>query len=131
VATIIAVEPVQNSEKLWKCQVNVGDEQPRQIIAGLQPYISKDVMEGLSAVVICNLKPAKLAGEVSEAMLLAATSTADSSIVRTLQPPEGCKPGDKVCQPPGPVQRLLQTFVSQDCVSHNVYCLHNECDHTQ
>lgn len=92
----MAVEAVQNSDKLWKCQVNVGDEQPRQIIAGLQPYISKSVMEGLSAVVICNLKPAKLAGEVSEAMILAATSTADPNIVRTLQPPEGCKPGDKV-----------------------------------
>lgn len=98
-ATIIAVESVQNSDKLWKCQVDVGDEQPRQIIAGLQPYISKEAMEGLSAVVICNLKPAKLAGEVSEAMILAATSVNDASVVRTLQPPVGCKPGDKVRNP--------------------------------
>eukprot|EP00892_Ulva_mutabilis_P010478 jgi/Ulvmu1/7802/UM004_0031.1 len=96
VAKVVSVEAVDSSDKLWKCQVNVGGEEMRQVIAGLQPYISKDVMEGLLLVVICNLKPAKLAGEASEAMILAATSAEDSSVVRTLQPPAACKPGDKV-----------------------------------
>lgn len=96
VAKVVSVEAVENSDKLWKCQVNVGGDETRQVVAGLQPYISKEVMEGLVLVVICNLKPAKLAGEVSEAMILAATSSEDSSVVRTLQPPAGCKPGDKV-----------------------------------
>jgi len=96
VATVASVEAVENSDKLWKCQIIVGGGETRQVVAGLQPYISKEALEGLALVVICNLKPAKLAGEVSEAMILAATSATDPSIVRTLQPPEGCKPGDKV-----------------------------------
>lgn len=95
VAKIIAVEAVDGSDKLWKCQVDVGDPQPRQIVAGLQQHISKDTMLGMAAVAICNLKAAKLAGQVSEGMLLAA-SDAEKTLVRTLCPPVASVPGDPV-----------------------------------
>ena len=59
-ARIVEVEPVENSDKLWLCKVDCGDEKPRQVVAGLQPYVPRDVMQGLSVVTVCNLKPAKL-----------------------------------------------------------------------
>jgi methionine--tRNA ligase beta chain len=95
VAKIVAVDAVEGSSKLWKCMVDVGDVEPRQIVAGLQQHIPREVMLGLTAVTICNLKPAKLAGQLSEGMLLAASSV-DTGFVRTLQPPEGAEPGDPV-----------------------------------
>lgn len=95
VARILSVEAVENSDKLWRCQVDVGDEQPRQIVAGLQQHIAADRMTGLLAVAVCNLKPAKLAGQLSEGMLLAA-SNADKSVVRTLEPPADAAPGTAV-----------------------------------
>jgi methionine--tRNA ligase beta chain len=94
-AEVVAVEAVEGSDKLWKCQVDVGDVQPRQIVAGLQQHIPLDTMQGMSAVAICNLKAAKLGGQLSEGMLLAA-SNEDKSVVKTLRPPEGSAPGDPV-----------------------------------
>jgi aminoacyl tRNA synthase complex-interacting multifunctional protein 1 len=91
----VQAEAVEGSDKLWKCQVDVGDAQPRQIVAGLQQHIPLDAMQGMLAVAICNLKAAKLAGQLSEGMLLAASSS-DKSLVRTLCPPQASKPGDPV-----------------------------------
>lgn len=95
VACVLAVEAVDGSDKLWKCQVDCGDAEPRQIVAGLQQYISRDDMLKRSVVAICNLKAAKLAGQVSEGMLLAASSP-DKGVVRTLAPPDGAEPGEQV-----------------------------------
>lgn len=97
-ARVLEVEPVENSEKLWLCKVDCGDENPKQIVAGLQAYVPRDVMQGLEVVTVCNLKPAKLAGQMSEAMILAASCMdGDTRIVKTLKPAEGCTPGERVC----------------------------------
>ena len=59
------------------------------MVAGLKGHIAKDALQGSMAVAILNLKPAKLAGEASEAMLLAADAPAEGGgeLVRTLVPP--------------------------------------------
>ena len=59
-----------DAEKLFILKVNVGEE--RQIVAGLRAYYSKEQMVGRKVIVVCNLKPAKLRGQMSEGMLLAA-----------------------------------------------------------
>lgn len=106
----MSAEAVENSDKLWKCQVDVGLEAPLQIVAGLQQHIPLERMTGLLVVTILNLKPAKLAGQLSEAMILAADHTAADGtvLVRTLCPPEGAQPGDPVrCLQSGNSSRSL------------------------
>lgn len=96
-ARVLEVGPVEGSEKLWLCQVDCGDEKPRQIVAGLQAYVPREVMQGLDVVTVCNLKAAKLAGQTSEAMILAASCMdGETRIVKTLKPPAGCSPGERV-----------------------------------
>lgn len=68
------------------------------MVAGLQPYVPRDVMQGLAVVTVCNLKPAKLAGQMSEAMILAASCMdGETRIVKTLKPADGSAPGERVC----------------------------------
>jgi tRNA-binding protein len=72
VGKIVSVEKMPNRDKLYKLQVDIGEEIPRQIITGLVPYYSADELLGKSIIVLVNLEPAKFAGEISNGMLLAA-----------------------------------------------------------
>jgi methionine--tRNA ligase beta chain len=81
VGKIILVEKIPNRDKLYKLQVDVGEEKPRQIITGLVPYYSAEELLGKYIIVLTNLKPAKFAGEISEGMLLAAESKDHSKCV--------------------------------------------------
>ncbi len=71
VGEIIACEAVPKSKKLLCSQVKVGS-QVRQILSGIKAYYSPEEMVGKKVMVVTNLKPAKLAGMVSEGMLLCA-----------------------------------------------------------
>lgn len=98
VARIVSAEPLENSAKLLRLQADLGGGDTRQVMAGLAQFISPQQLAGSLVCVASNLKPAKLAGQPSEAMVLAA-ETADAAgniIVRTLLPPEGSQPGDLV-----------------------------------
>lgn len=69
---IIAAEALENSEKLIRLRVSLGDEE-RQILAGIKKaYIPEDLI-GKTIIIIANLEPRKLMGEISEGMLLAAS----------------------------------------------------------
>jgi methionine--tRNA ligase beta chain len=81
VGKILSVEKIPNRDKLYKLQVDIGEEKPRQIITGLVPYYSTDELLGKQIIVLANLKPAKFAGEISEGMLLAAESEDHSKCV--------------------------------------------------
>ncbi|EFJ43083.1 hypothetical protein VOLCADRAFT_106967 [Volvox carteri f. nagariensis] len=97
VARIAVVEQLANSEKLYKLQIDLGAGETRQVCAGLRQYLTVEQLSGALVCVVANLKPAKLAGEASEAMVLAAEVAAgDSLLVRTLIPPAGAAPGDVV-----------------------------------
>lgn len=90
VARIIEAEPIEESKKLMKLQVKVGDEM-RQILAGIKEKYSAEDLIGRQVVVVANLKPRKMMGLESQGMILAADDTDGSAIL--LEPeheaPEG------------------------------------------
>jgi methionyl-tRNA synthetase len=79
VAKVLACEQVPRSEKLLKVQVRIGEE-TRQIVAGIAQHYKPEDLIGKSVVVVSNLKPARLMGEESRGMLLAA-SDSDGKLV--------------------------------------------------
>ena len=87
---MLNVEEIDSS-KLYKCQVDVGNGVTKQVMAGLKQHVAKDDLLHSLVVVITNLKAAKLAGNLSEAMILAAQTPApdkpQGELVQTLQVP--------------------------------------------
>lgn len=71
VGEIIACEAVEKSKKLLCSQVKIGS-QVKQIVSGIRKYYTPEEMVGKKVMVLVNLKPAKLAGVLSEGMLLCA-----------------------------------------------------------
>ena len=78
VGEIIACEAVKKSKKLLCSQVKIGN-QVKQILSGIKQYYSPEEMVGKRVMVLVNLKPATMAGIVSEGMLLCAED-ADGSL---------------------------------------------------
>lgn len=71
IGEILKCEKVEGSDKLLKSQVKIGEE-TRQIVSGIAKWYSPEDMVGKKVVVVTNLKPAKLKGELSEGMIIAA-----------------------------------------------------------
>ncbi|MGN1022101.1 MAG: methionine--tRNA ligase [Lachnospiraceae bacterium] len=71
VGEVLSCEPVKGSKKLLCSKVKVGDR-VRQIVSGIHKAYTPEEMVGKKVIVVCNLKPAKLAGVLSEGMLLCA-----------------------------------------------------------
>ena len=76
---IIKCEAVPKSKKLLCSQVKIGS-QVRQILSGIKAYYSPEEMVGKKVMVVTNLKPAKLAGMVSEGMILCASDAQDKTL---------------------------------------------------
>ena len=94
VGEIISCEPVKKSKKLLCFQVKVGS-QTRQIVSGIKAYYKPEDTIGMKVMVLTNLKPAKLAGMMSEGMLLCAED-AEGNVC--LMPPEKAMPaGAEIC----------------------------------
>jgi methionyl-tRNA synthetase len=72
VGLVREAERVPKSEKLLKLMVDVGEPEPRQVVAGIGLAYSPEGLVGKRILVVCNLKPAKLMGLHSQAMVLAA-----------------------------------------------------------
>jgi len=89
VAKILDVKPHPNADKLYVVQIDSGEK--RQLVAGMRPFYQPGQLIGKQIVVISNLKPANLRGQLSQGMLLAAEK---EGVVRILEP-QG-KPGDQV-----------------------------------
>jgi methionyl-tRNA synthetase len=86
IGTIVEAEEVPKSKKLLKLQVDVGEEKPRQVVAGIKEYYAADALVGTQVCVVANLKPAKLMGMLSEGMLLAAKDENGLSLMRPEAP---------------------------------------------
>jgi methionine--tRNA ligase beta chain len=71
-AKIIEAQRVEKSKKLVKLQIDLGTEQ-RQIVAGIAEAYAPEELVGRTIIVVANLQPATLMGEVSNGMLLAAS----------------------------------------------------------
>jgi len=70
--TVVGAEAHPNADRLLVLSVDVGEESPRSIVAGIASKFSPEELMGRKVVVVANLKPAKLRGVLSEGMLLAA-----------------------------------------------------------
>ena len=84
--TVVEAKEVPKSKKLLKLQVDLGEERPRQIVAGIKEYYSADSLVGTQVAVVANLKPAKLMGLLSEGMLLAVKDESGLSLLRPESP---------------------------------------------
>lgn len=71
VAKITECEPIKKAKKLLKIMVDDGSDKPRQIVSGIAPWYKPEDLIGKSVIIVANLKPAKLCGEISNGMLLA------------------------------------------------------------
>lgn len=78
-AKILECEPIKKAKKLLKLIVDDGSEEKRQIVSGISQWYKPEDLIGKTVIIVANLKPAKLCGEMSYGMLLAA-DTADSGV---------------------------------------------------
>ncbi|KAK5865591.1 hypothetical protein PBY51_019851 [Eleginops maclovinus] len=85
--------PAKKTPSLYVEQVDVGEAVPRTVVSGLVKHIPLEQMQNRMAVLMCNLKPAKMRGVVSQAMVMCASSP---DKVEILDPPSGAVPGDRV-----------------------------------
>lgn len=91
VATVIACEPVPKANKLLKLQVDLGYEK-RQVVSGIAEHYKPEELIGQKVIVVANLKPVKLRGELSQGMILAGSydgvltlATVDSKLANGAQ----------------------------------------------
>src|SRR5438876_8309320 len=80
VATIVEAKIHPNADKLLVLQVDLGGEK-RQICAGIRAFYTPEQLVGKQVVVVANLEPRPLRGEISQGMLLAATDPASGRVV--------------------------------------------------
>lgn len=93
VGKVVDVEAVPNADKLYKLTVDVGEEQPRTLVAGVaQQFSARELLDAL-VVVVANLEPAKIRGVESNGMVLAAGEEVPLALV-TLD--RDCPPGTRV-----------------------------------
>lgn len=90
---ILSAEKLAKSNKLLKFKVDMGGGEVRQILSGIAKYYDPATMVGKNVIVVANLAPAKLCGELSEGMLLCAE---DDSGVVLLAPERDVKAGSPV-----------------------------------
>ncbi|MDX9813088.1 MAG: methionine--tRNA ligase [Sulfurimonas sp.] len=82
VGTILEAHEVPKSDRLYRLLVDLGEESPRQIVAGIKAYYTIDELVDTQVCIVANLKPAKLMGMVSQGMVLAAKDEHGLSLIR-------------------------------------------------
>lgn len=95
VATVVDARPHPNADKLLVLQVELDGGQRRQICAGIKAFYTPEQLVGKQIVVVANLAPRPLRGEVSQGMLLAATDAATGKVV-VLAPSEPVAAGSGI-----------------------------------
>ena len=95
IGKIVEVWKNPNSEKLYNERIDIGNGEIREIASGLQKFLTVEQMKDQLVVVMCNLKPKKLADYMSHGMVLCA-ETEGQGAVELMVPPEGSVPGDIV-----------------------------------
>jgi len=92
VATVTAAEPVPKSSKLLKLTVDLAEESPRTVVAGIAQRYRPEDLVGRQVVVVANLQPAKLMGVESQGMVLAASEDGQPVLLHPGQPvPNGTR----------------------------------------
>ena len=107
-----------DADTLYIMEVDVGDASRRTVVSGVAKFIPESELQQRPVVLVCNMKPIKIQGTKSQAMILAATNS-DQNAVELLQPPQGAVPGDRifVCGFEGhSVCCLLEEMLWSECV---------------
>jgi len=86
IGTVVQAEEVKKSKKLLLLQVDIGEDRPRQVVAGIKEWYSPEDILNTQVCVVANLKPAKLMGIKSEGMLLAAKDADGLCLIRPEKP---------------------------------------------
>lgn len=93
VGKIVEVSRHPDADSLYLEKIDCGEEKPRTVVSGLVRHIPIEEMQNRLVIVLCNLKPAKMRGVTSEAMVMCASSP---DKVEIMSPPDGAVPGDLV-----------------------------------
>ncbi|NP_001155678.1 multisynthetase complex auxiliary component p43-like [Acyrthosiphon pisum] len=93
VAKILSASKHPNADALYVETIDVGEEKPRTVVSGLVKFVPLEAMSNRMVVLLCNLKPSKIRGVLSEAMVMCASSPEN---VEILEPPPGSVPGDYI-----------------------------------
>jgi methionyl-tRNA synthetase len=93
VGKVVNAELVQGADKLLRLKIDLGEVEPRNILAGIRSAYTPEQILGKSVIVVSNLAPRKMRGEMSEGMVLAAETADKQLYVLTA---EGAPPGSKI-----------------------------------
>jgi len=85
-----------DADSLYLEQIDVGEETPRTVVTGVVKYVPIEKMQNRKVIVLCNLKPAKMRGILSQAMVMCASAPDQCEV---LDPPADSAPGDRVYVP--------------------------------
>lgn len=93
IGCIINARKHPDADSLYVEEIDVGEAVPRTVVSGLVNHVPLDQMQNRMVILLCNLKPAKMRGVLSQAMLMCASSPEK---VEILTPPNGSIPGDRI-----------------------------------
>ena len=93
VGKILKAEDHPNADKLLVLTVDLGEDEPRTIVAGIKGHYETEKLEGKTGIFVANLAPAKIRGIESNGMILAAESDGKIIILTTEQE---ASPGSKI-----------------------------------
>ena len=94
VARIVNAKHVEGAEKLLKLTLDIGEEKPRTVFAGIKSAYDPENLKGRLTVMVANLAPRKMKFGMSEGMVLAASGDAPGLFI--LSPDEGAQPGMRI-----------------------------------
>jgi len=86
IGTILEASILEGSDRLLKLKVDLGESEPRQIVAGIREYYTPEELINTQVCVVANLKPATIKGLLSQGMLLAAKDKEGLCLVRPEKP---------------------------------------------
>jgi len=82
IGTVIEAKEIEGSDKLLILQVDLNEEKPRQIVAGIKQFYSPENLLNTQVCIVSNLKPARIFSKKSEGMLLAAKDKGTLTLIR-------------------------------------------------
>eukprot|EP00058_Branchiostoma_floridae_P026013 XP_002611503.1 hypothetical protein BRAFLDRAFT_117196 [Branchiostoma floridae] len=93
IGRILSVKKHPDADTLYVEEIDVGEAAPRTVVSGLVKHVPMEEMQDRIVIAMCNLKPAKMRGITSQAMVMCASSPEK---VELLDPPAGSQPGDRI-----------------------------------
>ena len=94
VGEILSVQQVEGSDKLLQLKVDIGSDEPRNILSGIKKNYSEDELTGKKCVIVSNLEPREMMGMKSEGMILCSSFELDGEeVVEIVMPPKNSPNG--------------------------------------